>query len=169
VFFVAQSGKQKLIFKIINNYKGKVMSLLNALKLSTTKKPTHIPPVLQRRNKLLKRLWEQIELAKAEETNSTFTVNKIKSIKGIDGIKRSVEMPKRIKPWWFTSESNKLCLNVRYGARLIELTKGKATIELDNQKELINTLQLIKSAVEVGELDNQIEALSGTLRAGFGK
>ena len=85
------------------------MSLLNALKLSTTKKPTHIPPVLQRRNKLLKRLWEQIELAKAEEANTSFTVNKIKSVKGIDGIKRSVEMPKRIRPWWFTSESNNLC------------------------------------------------------------
>jgi hypothetical protein len=145
------------------------MSLLNALKLSSTKKPTDIPPVLKRRNKLLNRLWEQIELAKAQEANSTFTVNKIKSIKGVDGIKRSVEMPKRIRPWWFTSESNKLCLNVRYGARLIELTKGKSTIELDNQKELINTLQLIKSAVEVGELDNQIEALSGSLREGFGK
>jgi hypothetical protein len=72
---VARIGNQKLTYKNINNYKGKVMSLLNALKLSTTKKPTHIPPVLQRRNKLLKRLWEQIELAKAEEANSTFTEN----------------------------------------------------------------------------------------------
>ena len=44
------------------------MTTFSALKLTATKKPTQIPQVLQRRNKLAKRLWEQIELAKAEQS-----------------------------------------------------------------------------------------------------
>ena len=47
------------------------MSLLNALKLTATQKPTHLHPVQQRRNKMAKRLWEQIELAKAQQAGTT--------------------------------------------------------------------------------------------------
>ena len=145
------------------------MSMLNTLKLSNTKKPSQMPATLHRRNKLSKRLWEQLQLAKAQANNTSFSVNKLKTVQGIDGIKRTIEMPKRIRPWWFHSDHNKLCLNVRYGARIIEISKGKATIEIDNHNELIKTLELIKQAVEAGELDAQIELLSGDLRQGFSK
>jgi hypothetical protein len=47
------------------------MTTFSALKLTATKKPTQIPQVLQRRNKLAKRLWEQIELAKAEQSGTS--------------------------------------------------------------------------------------------------
>ena len=41
------------------------MSTLNTLKLTDAKKPNQVPQVVQRRNKLAKRVWQQIELAKA--------------------------------------------------------------------------------------------------------
>ena len=44
---------------------GKTMNTLATLKLTTTKKPSQIPQVLQRRNKLGKRIWEQIEIGRA--------------------------------------------------------------------------------------------------------
>jgi hypothetical protein len=47
------------------------MTTFSALKLTATKKPTQVPQVLQRRNKLAKRLWEQIELAKAEQSGTS--------------------------------------------------------------------------------------------------
>jgi soluble cytochrome b562 len=49
---------------------------------------------------------------------------------------------------------------VRYGARVIELAKGKNSIELENEAAILPTLDLIKKAVEAGELDAAIKAVS---------
>ena len=88
-------------------------------------------------------------------------------VTGSDGIRRTVEVAKRVKPWWFVADNGKVCVNVRYGSKLIELAKGKTAVEVANAEDLIQTLDLIKSAVTNGELDPQIEAASGQLRAGF--
>ena len=47
--------------------------------------------------------------------------------------------------------------------------KGKSTIEVAAQTDLIPTLELLKRAVEAGELDTQIESASNKLREGFVK
>ncbi len=143
------------------------MSVIANLKLTASKKPQHIPPVQQRRNKLSKRLWEQIELARAEQAGGTFSPKRLKTVKDAEGNTKSIEVGKRIKAWWFTAENGKLCLNVRYGAKLLELAKGKSAVEIANVVDLVPTLELIKSAVESGELDSQLEAASGSLRSGF--
>jgi hypothetical protein len=49
------------------------------------------------------------------------------------------------------------------------LAKGKFSVEVASPAELVPTLELIKTAVEAGELDAQLESASTTLRAGFGK
>ncbi len=61
----------------------------------------------------------------------------------------------------------RLCLNVRYGAKMLELAKGKTAVEIATQQDLVPTLELIKAAVEAGELDQQMDAASGSLRKGF--
>ena len=76
---------------------------------------------------------------------------------------------KRVKPWWFVSESGKVCIEIRYGAKLIELSKGKTAIEVASPEALIEALEAVKAAVAAGELDGQIEAASIKLREGFGK
>lgn len=143
------------------------MSALTGLKLSNTRKPTQQPAIIQQRNKLAKRIWEQMELAKAQHAGSTFASKRLKSVVNSDGVRSTVEVSKRIKSWWFTSDAGKLCLNIRYGSRVLELAKNKTTIEIANTEELINTLNIIKAAVLEGELDVQIEAASGQLRSGF--
>lgn len=65
------------------------------------------------------------------------------------------------------SETGKVCICIRYGAKLIELAKGKSAIEVSSGEELIKTLELIKRAVEAGELDSQIEIASTKLKEGF--
>lgn len=134
-----------------------------------SKKPTSIPPILQRRNKLSTKVWEQIQLAKAQREGNTFTVKKFKSVKDIDGSRKTVEHQKRVRPWWFVAQDGQVCLNVRYGARVIEFAKGKTAVEVASADELIRALEIIKGAVEAGELDAQIEQASGAVRAGFGK
>lgn len=144
------------------------MATLSTLKLSTAVKPTHMPAVQVRRNKLAKRLWEQAELAKAQQSGTQFAPTKFRSIEDpTTGLRKQVEVAKRVKQWWFTADNGKLALSVRYGARLLELAKGKYAVELASEKELVPTLEIIKTAVLAGELDTAIDAASNKLRAGF--
>ena len=146
------------------------MATLATLKLSAAVKPTHMPAVQLRRNKLAKRLWEQTELAKAQQSGAQFFVTKFRSVVENDtGMRKQVEVNTRIKQWWFTTDSGKLALSVRYGARLLELAKGKFAVELASEKELVPTLEIIKAAVLAGELDAAMEIASAKLRNGFEK
>ena len=146
------------------------MATLASLKLSTAAKPTHMPTVQVRRNKLIKRLWEQMELARAQAAGTQFAPIKFRSYQDKEtGLRKQVETTKRVKQWWFTADNGKLVMNVRYGARVIELAKGKSSIEISSADQLLPTLELIKQAVEAGELDAQIEAAANKLRDGFGK
>ena len=145
------------------------MSTLATLKLSSTKKSQGLSPLMHRRNKLGKKLWEQIQLAQAHLAGKQFTTTRFHTVRDEDGVRRSVEVPKRVRAWWWNSESGKIALNVRYGARVVELAKGKSTIEVATPVDLIPTLELIKKAVEAGELDKEIETASIKLRDGFGK
>jgi hypothetical protein len=49
----------------------------------------------------------------------------------------------------------------------LELAKGKTSIQLPAPDDLINTLEIIKQAVEGGELDQQIELVSGAVKSNF--
>jgi len=146
------------------------MSTLETLKLTTAKKPTHIPAIVFRRNKLSSKLWEQIQLAKSQIEGTPFVVTKFKSIKDREtGLRRQVEIPKRIREWWFRNDAGKVCVSVKYGTKVIELAKGKHSVEVENSQALVKALETIKSAVEQGELDTQIEIASGALKLGFKK
>ena len=144
------------------------MSNFATLKLTAAVKPTNFSPVQLRREKMSKRLQEQIALAKAQQTGAQFNAVKMRSITDKEtGLRKFVETSKRVKQWWFTAENRKLSLSVRYGARLLELAKGKFAVELASDKELVSTLELIQSAVLSGELDAQIEIAANKLRSGF--
>jgi len=146
------------------------MSALDSLKLITAKKPTHIPATVFRRNKLSNKLWEQIQLAKSQIDGTPFVVTKFKSIKDKEtGLRRQVEIPKRIREWWFRNDAGKVCVSVKYGTKVIELAKGKHSVEVENAQALVKALETIKLAVEQGELDAQIEIASGALKLGFKK
>ena len=144
------------------------MSALTSLKLVSAKKPTNIPAVVLRRNKLSAKLWEQIELARGQTTGKPFVVIKNRTIKDAEtGLRKVVDVPKRLRPWWWISESGKVCVSVRYGSKVLELSKGKSAVEVASPEDLIKTLETVRSAVEAGDLDAQIEAASGVLKAGF--
>ena len=146
------------------------MSTLNTLKLTDAKKPNQIPQVVQRRNKLAKRVWQQIELAKAQEQGTQFRVAKFKSYTDSEtGVRKQVETQMSVKQWWFTTQAGKLAISVRYGSRVLELAKGKFAVEVAHEIDLAITLDAIKTAVLAGELDSAIDAAATKLRAGFAK
>lgn len=144
------------------------MSAISELKLVADKKPRNMPVVVVRRHKLAAKLWEQIQLAKSQIDGTPFVIHKFRSVRDPEsGVKKQVEVPKRIKPWWFQSEAGKVCIAIRYGSYTLELAKGKPSIEVASAADLIKTLEVIKTAVEAGELDSQIELASQSLRSGF--
>jgi hypothetical protein len=131
---------------------------------------TGSPPVVKRRNRLIAKIWEQTELAKSTLEGKTYTPLHARKVKDREtGEARRVETPKRVKAWWFTADNGKVCLTVKYGAKVLELAKGKSAIEVGTMAELIPTLDMLKAAVDAGELDAQIVTASETLRAGFVK
>lgn len=63
-------------------------------------------------------------------------------------------------------DSAKLCITLKYGAKVIEIAKRKTAVELANEKELVKTLEILKLAVESGEIDAELEVASGAVKAG---
>ena len=146
------------------------MSTLSSLKLVNAVKSRDLPPIVKRRNKLSTKLWEQILLAKSQASGEPLHLTRQRTVKNIDtGINETITVPKVIRPWWFTSEDGSTCITVKYGNRLLELAKGKSSVQLTSPDDLINTLEAIKQAVESGELDQQIDLVSGAVKSNFKK
>jgi hypothetical protein len=144
------------------------MSALSGLKLVAAKRPQAAPPTVQRRSKLSNQLFQQIELARCLSEGKTYAPMRLRNIRDKHtGERRTVEAVKRVRQWWFVSDTGKVCLQVRYGTRVMELAKGKNSIEVANAAELITVLAAVKTAVEAGELDAQIDSASAAVRERF--
>ena len=135
-------------------------SLISTLKLVTASRENKVSPVLQRRQKLIKKLDEQILLATAALNGTTYQSTKFKNVVNAEGVTEYKQVPKRVRAWWWKNDAGKYNLVVRYGARIVELSKGKNSIELENEAALLPTLDLVKKIIEAGELDDAITAVS---------
>ena len=146
------------------------MSTIAGLKLVASKKSRSLSPIQQRRNKLAAKIHEQWELCMARQAGTIYAPRRLRTITNPQtGERATVETVKRVKEWFWISETGKIMLSVRYGSKTLELAKGKNAIELATGEELIAVLERLKAAVLAGELDAQIDAASGALRAGFVK
>lgn len=145
------------------------MSILSSFKFVTSKKKQGTTPVVQRRLKLIGKISEQIQLAQAQKDGLSYAPTRMKTyVNKETGESRSVEVPKRLREWWHVSENGKINLFCKYGSKQLQFdSKGKNAIEVGNGEELLSALESLKLAVEQGELDAQIEATSGALRAAF--
>ena len=137
------------------------MALLDTVKLVAAKRSVQLSPVQQRRNKLLKALFEQLELASAVQSGKTYAPMKQKKATNAEtGQRVTLTVPKRVKQWWWVGENGKLQLSVRYGARVLALnSKGANAIECADN-DIVALLELVTKAVQDGELDAAIEAVS---------
>jgi hypothetical protein len=144
------------------------MSGLSALKFTNSKPQHGNSPQQARRQKFCVKLDEQIQLAKAQQAGTEFAPIKVRMIKDAEtGESRKVEVPKKIKPWWWSDDKGKLCITVRYGARTLEIMDGKNAIEADSIADVITSLQVIRTAADKGELDKRIEAVTSKIKEGM--
>ena len=143
------------------------MSVIAKLKLVASKRERNLSPIIVRRNKLVAKIEEQLQLATAQKDERLYAPKRIKNITNSEGERVAVETTKRVKEWYWTTSSNKINLCVRYGSKTLELSKGKNAIELSSSDELLSTLTMLKDAVIAGELDEAINTASVKLREGF--
>jgi len=147
------------------------MSTLNTLKLVASKKHATVSPIVHRRNKLVSKLHEQIEMCEAKKTGQNYAPKKLKTFTNKQtGERMTVEVNKKIREWFWISDNGKINLAIKYGAKTLSLNKkGANAIEVATGDELINTLKSIKVAVLNGELDDAITEVSNATKAAFGK
>ena len=145
---------------------------LSTLKLVTSKKHQTVAPIVIRRNKLCTKLDEQLNLCLAQKEGKTYAPTRLKTyVNNQTGERMTAEVVKRVKEWFWVSDSGKINLAIKYGAKTLTLDKKKGlnAIEVSNGDELIKTLTLLKSCVLNGEFDDAITEVSTATRKAFGR
>lgn len=146
------------------------MSALNSLKFVSAKRPNQVPEIQVRRRKLSNALWSQIQLATALQKGESYTEKKFRTVRDRHtGETRSVELNKRVRQMWFVGENGKVCIQIKYGSRVLEFAKGKNAIEVGTADEMIDALTTLKTAVEAGELDSQLNLAADAVKERFKK
>ncbi len=130
------------------------------IKFVQARKAGPLPAVVARRNKLIRGIWEQMEAAKAAAGGQPYAPMVVRNVRGDDGIRRSVEVPKRIRPWHWTGEDGKTYLSLRYGTRELSMDKGANAVAIPKPQDLLPTLAALKDMAAAGEFDAAIVAAS---------
>ena len=132
------------------------MSYLSKLNVTQLKKPQSLSPTEHRRMKLVLKLEEQLALAQAQAEGKRYLVTKPSWSRDEAGNKVRVQRERMVKAWWW-QDGEGLCLVVRYGARIMELSKGKRAITVNTPAMLPGALNTLIAATKAGELDAAIE------------
>ena len=146
------------------------MAVLSALKLVSATRTQVKDPVVQRRNKLVEKLQEQLLIAESKLTGRVYAPTKIRTVVDEAGDRKTVEVPKKVREWFWMGEGGKVNMSIKYGAATLYLNAKNATaIELPSMEELVSVIKSLKVAVIEGEFDKAIESATKATREGFGK
>jgi len=142
------------------------MAILTKLTISNTSRRPQMSATEQRRHKLLAKLDEQLAAAQALITGTPFRVTRTKQVTDEHGNTTRQYQERRLRTWFWHDITGKWMMEVRYGAKALEISKGKRTIEVGARDQLPEVIQLIQDAVRAGELDQYLEQAAGvrTLR-----
>lgn len=147
------------------------MSSLKDLELVISKKNIKANPIVHRRNKLVAKIHEQLELCEAKRTGQIYAPKKLRTyVNKQTGQRMTMEVAKRIKEWHWTAADGAIHLSVKYGSKVLPLSAdGSNAIVCANTEALIQTLKTLKVAVLDGDLDDAITEVSNVTKSGFGK
>lgn len=139
------------------------MGILSELKAVSVVRPKSMPSIVIRRNKLIAKLHDQLQCVQAKIKGEEYVKTKYVTIKKDNGERVELAKQRRLKPWWFSSESCKLVFEIKYGSKRLEIAKGKTGIEANSLNELEKALEILKKAVAEGELDDSINAVADVI------
>ena len=139
------------------------MSILSELKAVSVVRHKSQPSIVIRRNKLISKLHDQLQCVKAKIKGEEYVQTKYVSLKKESGERVELAKQRRLKPWWFTSESGNLVFEIKYGSKRLEIAKGKTGFEAQTLTELETAVEMLKKAVAEGELDDSINAVADVI------
>jgi len=145
------------------------MAALSSLQLAISKKAVKASPIVHRRNKLIAKIHEQLELCEAKMNGQLYAPKKLRTyINKQTGERMTVEAVKRIKEWHWIAPDGLIHLSVKYGSKVLPLASdGSNAIVCVNKEALIQALKTLKIAVLDGELDAAITEASNYTKSGF--
>ena len=99
------------------------MTALSSFELTTSKKDIKASPIVHRRNKLVAKIHEQLELCEAKINGQLYAPKKLRTyINKQTGERMTVEAVKRIKEWHWTAPDGLIHLSVKYGSKVLPLS-----------------------------------------------
>ena len=133
------------------------MSHLAKLNLKTVQRVVQKDPVIMRRDKLLAGIAEQMLVLDAAGRGESY-ITKIKRWRADgNGDKVLVEVPKRVRPWFF-QQDNGWYVQCRYGARILTINGKSNAVFVNKLEDVAGVLDALKAATESGELDGAVLA-----------
>ncbi len=114
------------------------------LKLTSKSRPKTVSPEIQRRERLIHRIDQQIGY-----------------------IRQIIEGKKPRAAWVWMSADGTYYLPIKYGKQALELQKGMVSIECQNLDEVEHALCEVRGMVLAGKLDDQLQDASSAIREKF--
>jgi|TARA_Y100000815_G_scaffold252134_1_gene256102 hypothetical protein len=114
------------------------------LKLTSKSRPKTVSPEIQRRERLIHRIDQQIGY-----------------------IRQIIEGKKPRAAWVWMSADGTYYLPINYGKQALELQKGMVSIECQNLDEVEHALCEVRGMVLAGKLDDQLQNASSAIREKF--
>lgn len=122
------------------------MKIEQSLKLVSITKPEEQNPTVHRREKLIAAINRQLDLLDRYRVGE--------KVRGL---------------WWWIDESGTVFLPIKYGKTVLELSKGKFSIECSSIEEVEDTLEKVKDMSRRGMFDEVLKTTSDVLRLKFTK
>ncbi len=131
------------------------MTILEKLNLTEqTRAAAVTSPEARLRSNMAEGIDLQIAAAKAMLNGETFIRRAPRWIDDPEtGERVRKDMPVRFLPWYWKDEQGSYMLEVRYANKRIELKPKKTAIEVGEPDHLVPTLEVLRDAVNAGELD----------------
>ena len=135
------------------------MATLSKFNLKTVKRINGKDPKINKRNKLVKALEEQLTIVEHKINGQEYkAVKKVWKDNG-SGDKVLMEVPKRVREWYFEQDSG-WYIQCRYGARVLDIVGRNNSVYVNKITEVPKVINALIEATNKGELDDAIERVS---------
>ena len=145
------------------------MNFLTSLKVAAATRTANIDVVGTKRSKFAAQVQQQIAMLEAEKNGTQYSATKQVLVTDADtGAVVYKDVAKRVKQWYFM-QNGKLYMQFYYGNKVLTISKKGNAVECANKDDLERILSDALVAINAGDFDECIAAVSKATRAAFTK
>ena len=131
------------------------MSHLSKLTVKTIVRTNKLNPVMQRRQKLMAGLEDQLKVAEFALKGESYEVRRKVWAKNEQGEQVLIERMRKIRAWFF-EQDNGWYVQCKYGSKALTLSKDGNAVFVNTLADVDGVLQALYAAAAGGELDPAI-------------